>query len=117
MAIRWKPIPGCDGFKASSNGRVRKEVALRGHVPVTITLGPRNRLLVHLRRNGYGQQVLVEKLVGELFCEDWAPKKVAVFKDGNSLNVNPSNMRWVSRSEYAKIKGSTNKHQNGKTCI
>ena len=56
---------------------------------------------MNLTVNGYSSVKVVDRLVGEAFCPDYAPHLRAVYKNGNRADVRASNLKWVSVADVS----------------
>ena len=116
----WKQIPAAPAYEVSDAGRVRRPLAgKRGHKP---------HVLKNSRdRNGYAvvnltlpegtqSKMYVHRLVAEAFIDNpMALPQVAHF-DGDGMNAEASNLRWVTQSDNEQDKkrhGRYNKAQKG----
>lgn len=85
----WKNIVGFEDYQVSTLGRVRsrkcvlKQCQTKGYQTVALN----------------GQTKRVHRLVAEAFIPNECNKREVDHIDGNSLNNNADNLRWVTRSE------------------
>lgn len=89
----WKPIPGHDGYEASSLGRVRSVRVLKPH------LNPQTGYFtIKLGRTGYNGPV--HRLICRTFHgEPPIPGMVVAHFDGQRRNNTSANLRWATYSE------------------
>lgn len=87
----WRPIPGADGYEASSDGQVR---------------GPRGILKPSKLTSGYygvklrGQGTTVHAAVARAFIGPRPSNKHTVnHKNGDKLDNRPSNLEWLTQAE------------------
>ena len=104
----WKDIPGFPGYQASNNGNIRSVTHSMNNRWGTKTL-KEGRILrqkkakgywrITIRRNGKKENRLVSRLVAMAFVPNPGNKPCIDHIDGDSLNNNISNLRWVTYKE------------------
>ena len=101
----WRPIPGYDGYEASSLGRIRsidrttdRGRKWRGRTMTPATM-PRGYKTVSLWRGGKQTTALVHRLV--LFAFQGPPPEgmEALHKNGDPADNAASNLAWGTHSE------------------
>lgn len=91
----WKDVPGYVGFyKVSNLGRVKGK---RGIIKPILTRGYLTVLLC--KNSNQHKHHFVHRLVGLTFIANPENKPEIDHKDGNALNNNVDNLRWVTRQE------------------
>ena len=109
----WRPIKGFENYYMISNigrlcsiggYRINKNGNSRWFNPVIISIHPNSSGYDHhtLYINGTRTEVLTHRLVAEAFIENPENKPIVDHIDGNKLNNNASNLRWVTTSENMK---------------
>jgi hypothetical protein len=91
MVEVWKQIKDYDDYEVSNQGRVRKN-------DYYLKQSPNNTGYLRVRLNQ--KWFFVHRLVALHFCKNEKPQVNHL--DGNKLNNNPSNLKWVTQSENLK---------------
>jgi hypothetical protein len=99
MIENWKSVPGWDAtYEVSDHGRVRRLAGPRA--PVTRIIGTkpviRGYHKVTLHRRGWGRDVLVHRLVYEVFVGPIPDGKTINHKDGDKSNNTVGNLEVLS---------------------
>lgn len=116
----WKPVKGFENLYLISNkGRLkrlyREVIDKRGIIqkfPEQLLKGSVNvcgYLQTTLRKNNKKITVRIHRLVAEAFIENINNKPIIDHIDGNKLNNNASNLRWVTNSENIMNENTHNK--------
>lgn len=101
----WKDIEGATNYEISNNGNVRNKTTKKilkgrktkgGYLQVSIKFDGEEKF-----KNQY-----IHRLVAEAFIENKNNKKEVNHKDGNKLNNNLNNLKWVTSSENQKHRHS-----------
>lgn len=105
-------VVGYERYSVSNTGRVRNNETGRILKPSISSCG---NYVVGLRRNNISRTIPVQRLVAERYIPNPYDFKYIEHKDGNKLNNDISNLRWVET--YSKpMKASTKtKHKLVKT--
>lgn len=91
----WKDVPGYVGFyKVSNLGRVKGK---KGIIKPILTRGYLTVLLC--KNSNQHKHHFVHRLVGLTFIANPENKPEIDHKDGNALNNNVDNLRWVTRQK------------------
>lgn len=121
---RWLPIPGCDGYEASSQGRIRSYLKIRrlrsgygserviGDTPMLIRLHKNRFGRVHcsIRRAGRMVTCDVHPLILLAFVGPCPPEMECRHGDDDPSNNCISNLCWGTRLENV-----ADRHRNGIT--
>lgn len=121
----WRPIPGYDGYEASSLGRVRSLDRMvkgghghprkaKGRVRVA-TPGFRGYLDVIIRVDGVRKNRGVHQFVALAFHgipPEWA--EMVCHRDGNNRNNTPGNLYWGTRLDNEEDRRRHGTHHYGK---
>lgn len=88
----WKPVPGYEGYEASSEGRIRRTFSriLKGRADDYF------RITMYTPRL---KRVAVHAMVASAFLGPRPPGLVHNHKDGNKINNRPDNLEYVTYSE------------------
>lgn len=102
----WKTIPETNGLYAANELGEIKRVDSGRIVSSNLSGGNRGRTYkyVHLKVNGKYKNVLLHRIVANLFVPNPAGKPEVDHVDGNPMNCAASNLRWATRSENLKNK-------------
>ncbi|TMS00137.1 DUF5131 family protein [Nonomuraea basaltis] len=96
----WKPIPGLEGYEASSHGRVRGETGL-----LATCINPRSgRETVTLWNRGEPKTLTVHRLVLTAHSADDQPGAEVCHRNGDKRDNRLANLRWGTRSENQREK-------------
>lgn len=100
----WREIEGYNGkYLISNTGLV---TSLKRKTPRLLTAFVNNKgyKRVALCKNGKARYFLVSRLVAAAFCPNPDPENATVVDhiDGNTLNNNAENLRWLSPSENVR---------------
>jgi hypothetical protein len=103
MNEEWRTCPSWPCYEVSNRGRVRRTKPGRrgGFVGVRKPyLATTGYWYLAMRHDGFKKAVALHILIAESFVGPMPNGKPEVAHgDGNKLNNDPSNLRWVSRSE------------------
>ncbi len=122
----WRPIPGCEGYEASSIGRIRSVDRVvetvqgpkryAGTILRPAIAGPSGYLKVQVRRDGVMQTRRVHVLVLETFAGPCPHGFEARHLNGYSLDNRIENLCWGTPSEnsHDKLEHGTD-HNRRKT--
>ncbi len=100
----WKKIPDCDGYEASSMGRIKsvgRVVRCKNGVHKTVNekiLSPFISKDGYMRLNANGMNT-VHRLVALAFIDNPENKKTVNHKSGNRADNRPSNLEWATYQE------------------
>lgn len=106
----WKPVKGFEGlYEISNKGRLKRvsrdvldQRGIIQHFPEQLikgTLSVYGYMQTTLRKNRRKINVRIHKLVAEAFIENPNNKPIVDHIDGNKVNNNADNLRWVTNSE------------------
>lgn len=94
MEYERKPIPGFPNYEVDTLGRVYSLKSKKWLSPLGKNLHP--YLHVQLCKKGYIKNVLIHRLVAEIFIPNPENLTVVNHKDGNKYNNTVDNLEWVS---------------------
>jgi len=101
----WKKIKGFKDYEVSSNGRIKsfkfgKEKILKQSINQgKFKVYGRPYKKVGLNKNKKGYSFEVHRLVAFVFCKGYSKGKEVDHLDGDSLNNNYKNLKWVTKKE------------------
>ena len=110
MNEEWRPIPGFDGYEASSAGRIRSvdrqlsDGRRAGGVVLVATEDDNGYLRVTLSLAGKPKTMLVHVLVCTAFHGPRPRKREVRHLDGVKVNLRPGNLAWGTKGEQEKDK-------------
>lgn len=124
----WKPVKGFENLYLISNkGRLkrlyREVIDKRGVIQkfpeqlLKCTVNVYGYLQTTLRKDNKKINVTVHKLVAEAFIENINNNPIVDHIDGNKLNNNVSNLRWVTNSENIMNENTYNKFKENVTKV
>lgn len=99
--MNWKPIPSTRGcYSASSDGKIRRDKAVKGNCNINLEIKPRMNRCGYLRVNlSCGGKVRTASVHG-LVAEAWLPRPNDCDQvnhiDGDKLNNNAWNLEWCN---------------------
>lgn len=96
-------VEGYNRYSVSNTGRVRNNTTGRILKPCISSCGHH---VVGLRRNNVSKTIAVEKLVAERFLPNPYDHKYIEHKDGNKLNNDMENLRWIE--SIPRVRDTTN---------
>ena len=108
MAEDWRPIPGFEGYEASTFGRIRSvdrvlgDGRRAGGVVLVPTEDDNGYLRVTLYPGGRKQTVQVHVAVTLAFHGPRPRGREARHLDGVKMNCRPGNLAWGTKSRNAK---------------
>jgi DNA-binding transcriptional regulator YiaG len=91
----WMDIQGFPGYKISNTGRIK---TICGNIH-NGTTHPAGYLVANLYLNGKNHRKYMHRLVAECFIRIGMKHEVVDHIDGNKLNNNQTNLRWLTRTE------------------
>lgn len=94
----WRPIPGFDGYRASTAGRVSNR---HGRV-LTGTLNKRGHQQVNVRGRYRRMTVAAHRLIAIAFLGPPPSGHIALHLNGNKLDNRPVNLVWAPRSQLIR---------------
>lgn len=127
----WKTIENYRKYQVSNYGRVRsvdtvESQIMKNHLmneQIIVDVKHKGKMLKGVLRHGYyfvtlynkynrpqGRTFKISRLVAEYFLENPDNKPLVHHKDGNKLNNNVHNLKWVSDEEHSIIHKETNNH-------
>lgn len=99
----WKPIPGFDGYDASSEGRIRSVGKIKNNGLSKVLkqcVSSHGYRIISIYGNGKRRQGKVHQLVMMAFHgEPQGDKREVNHKDGNKENNNVENLEYVTQQE------------------
>ena len=116
----WRPIPGFDGYEASTLGRIRSFRSWSKTI-MSPTKNQNGYLSVKLRVNGQYKHLKVHRAI--LMAHVGLPQddQCAAHSDGDRTNNALTNLRWCSRAENERDKfrhGTSNRgRRNGMSIL
>lgn len=124
----WKAVKGFEGlYEISNKGRLKRvsrdvldQRGIVQHFPEQLlkgTLGVYGYMQTTLRKNRRKINVKIHKLVAEAFVENSNNKPIVDHIDGNKLNNNADNLRWVTNSENIINENTYNKFKENVTKV
>jgi hypothetical protein len=106
----WQPIPGFEGYEASTLGRIRSvdrvigDGRRAGGMVLVATEDYAGYLRVTLRRSGKPVTKLVHQLVCSAFHGPRPRGKEVRHLDGVKVNCRPGNLAWGTKQQQEKDK-------------
>lgn len=109
--MKWKDIPGYEGFYTVSDtglvksedriviGKAGSERRLRGRILKQMECDHGGHLVVHLYMDGVPKRHCVSRLVAEAFVSKTGHETYVTHKDGNVKNNHADNLEWVTPEE------------------
>lgn len=91
---QWATHPDYPNYRVSDSGEIVNTT--RSKLP-KLHDNRYDGYRVCLFREGVGKFFQLSRLVAELFLEEWDPRFVVGFKDGNKKNVHVSNLYMTER--------------------
>jgi hypothetical protein len=122
MDTEFRPVNGYEGlYSVSQDGRVKSNQRTKTTYSGTRTLPVKERILsvcldsggypvVHLSKDGKGQQASIHRLVALAWLEPQAGRAHVNHKDGRKTNNHVSNLEWCSPVENFSHAVSTGLH-------
>lgn len=118
----WKDIPGCEGYQASTYGRIKSlprewiwgygAVRKRGELIFTPVIGTGGYFIIVLRISGKSYTKLIHRLVAITFFENPLSLREVNHKNGIKTDNAVENLEWVSREQNQQHAYSTGLHAN-----
>ena len=105
-AIRWHIIPSLPNYLISPCGQLKSLIGRKGLRKYS--LNRNGSPVITVKKDGYNTNVSLARLMGEVFCKDYAPDLCPLHRDGDKTNCLPRNLKWISRSEVTGIPYSRN---------
>lgn len=106
MEIIWKEIPNFEKFSINQYGEIRNNQTDRRmvfYLKISKERKDYRRYRVTLTDKNKVKNYYVHKLVAELHVPNPNNYKRILFIDNNPLNVESSNLRWISDNEFKAI--------------
>lgn len=92
---QWRKHPDFPNYEISDEARV---VNLHRERDPRPSLNRHGGLRIVLFNKGVGDFFQLSRLVAELYLEDWDPRFVVGFKDGNNLNCAADNLYMTDKA-------------------